>query len=202
MSFITSRVPLPSSSSSTSTSSASSSPSNSSSGSSEHKNRLLEYGHQLLNAMFHHEIVKRIDMDVYKTAKSVPKPLDLQLIKEAVAKAKDILGLATCNDGDNDTTGSSSSSGTFGSRSVAGTNVLCSTISWEQSIFTIEQNIIQFLLCLYDISVHADDSKLIGQLSFDKDDVWAMKFVTVTSNMRSSIFTIPLQSYHDAKGKL
>ena len=199
MSFITSGVPLPFSLSS----SLSSSSNSSSSGISDHKNRLLEYGHQLLNAMFHHEIVKRIDMDVYKTAKSVPKPLDLQLIKEAVAKAKDILGLATCNDGDNDTTGSSSSSssGTFG-RSVAGTNVLCSTISWEQSIFTIEQNIIQFLLCLYDISVHADDSKLIGQLSFDKDDVWAMKFVTVTSNMRSSIFTIPLQSYHDAKGKL
>ena len=196
MSFITSGVPLPLSSSSSSPS-----PSNSSSsGSSDHKNRLLEYGHQLLNAMFHHEIVKRIDMDVYKTAKSVPKPLDLQLIKEAVAKAKDILGLATCNDGDDDATGSSNS-GTF-VRSVAGTNVLCSTISWEQSIFTIEQNIIQFLLCLYDISVHADDSKLIGQLSFDKDDVWAMKFVTVTSNMRSSIFTIPLQSYHDAKGKL
>jgi len=190
MSFITSGIPLPLSSSLSS---------NSSSGSSEHKNRLLEYGHQLLNAMFHHEIVKRIDMDVYKTAKSVPKPLDLHLIEEAVAKAKDILGLATSNDGDDDTTGSSS--GTMG-RSVGVTNVLCSAISWEQSIFTIEQNIIQFLLCLYDISVHADDSKLIGQLSFDKDDVWAMKFVTVTSNMRSSIFTIPLQSYHDAKGKL
>ena len=194
MSIITSGIPLPLSSLPSSLPS-----SNSSSDSSEHKNRLLEYGHQLLNAMFHHEIVKRIDMDVYKTAKSVPKPLDLQLIKEAVAKAKDILGLATSNDGDDDTTGSSS--GTIG-RSVAVTNVLSSAISWEQSIFTIEQNIIQFLLCLYDISLHADDSKLIGQLSFDKDDVWAMKFVTVTSNMRSSIFTIPLQSYHDAKGKL
>jgi hypothetical protein len=199
MSFITSGIPLPLSSSS------SSSP-NSSIGSSEHANRLLEYGHQLLNAMFHHEIVKRIDMDVYKTAKSVPKPLDLQLIKEAVAKAREILGIAISNGDvddpiDDDPTGSSSGSGTT-SRSVTGTNVLCSTISWEQSIFTIEQNIIQFLLCLYDISVHADDSKLIGQLSFDKDDVWAMKFVTVTSNMRSSIFTIPLQSYHDAKGKL
>ena len=194
MSIITSGIPLPLSSLSSLPSSNSSS-----SASSEHKYRLLEYGHQLLNSMFHHEIVKRIDMDVYKTAKSVPKPLDLQLIEEAVAKAKDILGLATSNDGDDDTTGSSS--GTIG-RSVAVTNVLCSAISWEQSIFTIEQNIIQFLLCLYDISVHADDSKLIGQLSFDKDDVWAMKFVTVTSNMRSSIFTIPLQSYHDAKGKL
>ena len=197
MSIITRGIPLPLSSSSSSNSS--------SSGSSEHKNRLLEYGHQLLNTMFHHEIVKRIDMDVYKTAKSVPKPLDLQLIKDAVAKAKDILGIATSNDGDNDhhhiddLTGSSS---VIIGRSVAVTNVLCSAISWEQSIFTIEQNIIQFLLCLYDISVHVDDSKLIGQLSFDKDDVWAMKFVTVTSNMRSSIFTIPLQSYHDAKGKL
>jgi len=202
MSIITSGIPLPLSSLSSLPSSNSSS-----SASSEHKNRLLEYGHQLLNAMFHHEIVKRIDMDVYKTAKSVPKPLDLQLIEEAVAKAKDILGLATSNDGDKDDhhhiddNPTGSSSGTI-DRSVAVTNVLSSAISWELSIFTIEQNIIQFLLCLYDISVHVDDSKLIGQLSFDKDDVWAMKFVTVTSNMRSSIFTIPLQSYHDAKGKL
>ena len=157
--------------------------------------------------MFHHEIVKRIDMDVYKTAKSVPKPLDLQLIQDSVVKTREILGIAKSDSNDDDdddiiTRSSSSGSGSTNGKGVARTNILCSASSWEQLIFTIEQNIIQFLLCLYDISTHVDDSKLIGQLSFDKDDVWAMKFVTVTSNMRSSIFEIPLQSYHNAKGKI
>lgn len=37
-------------------------------------------------------------------------------------------------------------------------------------------------------------------LVFDKDNDWAMRTVLTLSNIRSHIFHIPLQSYHDGKG--
>lgn len=42
-------------------------------------------------------------------------------------------------------------------------------------------------------------SPQVGALSFDKDDVHALDFVTAASNLRSAIFDIPRQSRWDVK---
>ena len=40
----------------------------------------------------------------------------------------------------------------------------------------------------------------MGAHAFDKDDRVAMKFVCAAANLRSYIFSIEVQSYHDCKG--
>jgi len=39
-----------------------------------------------------------------------------------------------------------------------------------------------------------------GHLSFDKDDLDALNFVTAATNLRCHIFSIPIQSRFDVKG--
>jgi len=133
---------------------------------------VMQYGKDLLTALYSTEIDKRLAMDVYKTAKVVPAALELSDIHQAVEACRASL-----------TNTSTTSSSTAG---------------WDHRIFSLQENIIQFLTCLYEVGVK--DRQLIGQLSFDKDDLWAMKFVTAASNLRSHVFTIPLLSFHDAKG--
>lgn len=131
---------------------------------------VLNYGEALITALFRTEIDKRLEMEVYKTAKVVPAPLELGDIHSAVQACR-----------------ASLSSGTAGT-----------SAGWDHRIFSLQENILQFLTCLYEVGVK--DRQLIGTLSFDKDDLWAMKFVTAASNLRSHVFTIPLLSFHDAKG--
>ena len=131
----------------------------------------LQYGKDLITALYRDEIDKRLQMDVYKTAKVVPVALGLQEIHDAVEACRVAL-----------TSGVASSSAS----------------GWDHRTFSLQENIIQFLTCLHEVGVK--DRQLIGQLSFDKDDLWAMKFITAASNLRSHVFTIPLLSFHDAKG--
>ena len=148
----------------------------SSNGSTNSIDMILEYGKNLLIALYNTEIQKRLEMDVYKTAKVIPVPLNITAITTAVKECHQILT----------------------NSNVKTSNNLTSA-GWVNRIFTLNENLIQFLLCLYDISI-SNERNLIGTLSFDKDDLWAMKFITVASNLRSHVFTIPLLSFHDAKG--
>ena len=63
-------------------------------------------------------------------------------------------------------------------------------------IWSQQDNVVEFVACL----VEAPSLDAILP-SFDKDDALAMRLVTASSNLRSSVFGIePLQSYYSAKG--
>jgi ubiquitin-like 1-activating enzyme E1 B len=141
---------------------------------------LLSYVQQLIIGLFHKEVQKRIDMETYKTATRTPIPLDMTTIQTACDQVKQILEAKKTN-----------------------TN---STImepsekkGWDHQVWSIVDSLIEFILSFFTL-FHSKDLGLLGQLSFDKDDLWSMKFVTATSNIRSFIFNIPLLSFHDAKG--
>jgi ubiquitin-like 1-activating enzyme E1 B len=131
---------------------------------------LLSFGHALLTALYDTEIQKRIGMDVYKTAKVLPVLLSANLITEAVATTRSVL---------NKTTPAPSQ--------VSG---------WDQRVPSLSDCIVEVLLSLHLASSDAQ----LGLLAFDKDALWTMKFVTAAANLRAHIFTIPLLSFHDAKG--
>lgn len=131
---------------------------------------LAQYGKDLISALYSTEIEKRLEMGVYKTAKVVPAPLNLEDVAAAVQAWQTQSEVST----------------------------LTSAGGWDHRTFSLRENITLFLTCLQEVAVR--DRNLIGQLSFDKDDVWAMKFVTAASNLRSHVFSIPLLSFHDAKG--
>jgi ubiquitin-like 1-activating enzyme E1 B len=141
---------------------------------------LLLYAKELAIGLFHRETQKKIDMDVYKTAAKIPEPTDLTLIEAAVADAKRIVE-------SNPTTWKYDRYETPG-------------VNWEQKVSSLQVVLVDFILCLVEIGFNDETSSLIGQLSFDKDDFWAMRFVVACANIRSAIFSIPILSFHDCKG--
>jgi len=145
------------------------------------RSTLTTYLEELVIGLFHNEVQKKIDMEVYKTAKSVPIPLNIDLIRSTIHQAMDLFVTPR-------------SAGTVG---IAG--LPSSGANWEQKVWTVAENIMEFVAAIYELLISKDVS-FIGQLSFDKDDLWAMKFVTACTNIRSSIFSIPCLSFHDAKG--
>lgn len=133
---------------------------------------VLKFGQDLITALYNTEIEKRIGMDVYKTAKVMPVAVSSSTIQQGVDTARSVLA------------------GQTPAPSRKG--------KWDQTIFTPEECVTEFLLALQDAVTKYCEH--LGQLSFDKDDQWAMKFITSASNLRSHIFSIPLVSFHDAKG--
>lgn len=133
---------------------------------------ILTYGQNLLTALYGAEIDKRLEMGVYKTAKVVPAALSGEDIAAAVESCRATLA-------------GEAGTGKTGSGS-------------DQRVLSLQENLVLFLTCL--VEVVRKDYALLGQLSFDKDDLWAMRFVTAASNLRSHVFSIPLLSFHDAKG--
>lgn len=134
---------------------------------------LLPFVRELLIGLFNKEVQKRIDMEVYKTAKAVPVPLAIDVIDEAMNTARDVI---------ENTNGQTAPS--------IGSN-------WDQRVWTMKDCLVEFTLAYVDA---LKEPGSIGSLSFDKDDIWSMKFVTAASNIRSAIFSIPTLSFHDAKG--
>lgn len=146
-------------------------------------------------------------MGVYKTAKQTPIGLDPAVVEQAVRD----LGLNTADPD------------------------LCQRLGWEQKIFSVEELVLTFLVCIYctflyirsnprifmsvselsitniicatnfqrclqELSASPKDRALLGSLSFDKDDLWAMKFVFAAANLRMHVFSIlPLVSFHNCK---
>jgi len=138
-------------------------------------------GKALITALFNTEVHKRISMEVYKTSRSPPVPLDIEVINNGCNLMIDILQSKRARP------------------SEAGEG-------WDHRIWSDVESVAEFILCLYDISLLqrtalADGSPgVIGSLTFDKDDNIAMKFVAAATNLRSRIFSIDLLSFHDAKG--
>mmetsp|Transcript_29432 Transcript_29432/g.41979 ORF Transcript_29432/g.41979 Transcript_29432/m.41979 type:complete len:653 (-) Transcript_29432:14-1972(-) len=138
---------------------------------------ITQYGCALVTALFDTEIQKRIDMGVYKTAKHIPFSLPSELVADAGRTA---LMIALQQQGEVAPHG---------------------TQGWELIVWSVKDCIVTFLLCLFELSVSQRDRALLGSLSFDKDDLWAMRFVCAAANLRMHVFHIsPLLSYHDSKG--
>ena len=139
---------------------------------------ILGFCKTLLVALFHTEIQKRIDMNVYKTAKITPVPLSLDIIEEGIELAR---------------------------KELASTPVsLSSTLAsdWNFKMWSLSQDIVEFIHAYVEVIEEeiTTGQTVFGKMSFDKDDDWSMRFVTASSNLRSHIFTIPTLSFHDAKG--
>jgi hypothetical protein len=208
--------------------------------------KLIEHGKQVLTALYDAEIVKRIGMDVYKTAKTVPVPTAADAISAGALKASQILHrVVTAN---------------ATAMSISFADTLSALLpskreDWDRAVWTDEDCVTEVLVCLWEavvgqsvdsysytstsaatatgsdaalesnaaltatataatavtaatapvaatatpITVAAASESALGRMSFDKDDHLAMRFVCASSNMRSRIFGIPPQSFHDAK---
>lgn len=137
---------------------------------------LLAHGAALLKGLFHDDTQKRIDMDVYKTAKITPVPLATEAVDRALVLVREAY---------HETDG------------ALRTSPQLLKHDWDHQVWSVEESISEFLICLLEV-IRSGES--IGKLGFDKDDTWAMRFVTAASNLRASIFSIPMLSFHDAKG--
>jgi len=154
--------------------------------------KIVSYGTVLVTALYNQEIDKRLQMDVYKTAKVVPAPLQTEDIQAAAATAREIVHeVLTLSTSTTTTTTTTTTTGS-GWKQYMGNG-------GDQRVFSLQENLVQFLLCLVALAFRGD-AGLIGTLSFDKDDQWAMKFITCSANLRSHVFGIPLLNFHDAKG--
>lgn len=142
------------------------------------KEALLAHVRALLVALFRADIEKRIEMGVYKTAKTSPVPLSLESIDAALARARQAVA-------DPLSAPSAHSAGTH----------------WEQRVWSVEDCMVEFFLAFHQVLCgEREGESALGSLVFDKDDEWAMKFVAAAANLRSAVFSIPLLSFHDAKG--
>lgn len=125
----------------------------------------------LMNALFHDEILKRIDMGTYKTATIVPQPISLEVISQMINKF---------------------------SKSLTSSMKVSEKSNWDHTLWSMEEALYELVSLLYSIAMnHSND---IGNIEFDKDDLFTMKFVFISSLLRQHIFSIPFVTFHDAKG--
>eukprot|EP01038_Epipyxis_sp_PR26KG_P011518 gene11518-15431_t len=137
---------------------------------------IANYGKEIIKAMYNVEVQKKIEMDVYKTAKIKPQPLDIFLIETATQNAIDLI-LNSSIDYDQ----------------------LLLNRNQANSVMSLEDSIIDILLTFFTL-VKKNEVAMIGQFAFEKDDHWCMKFITAATNLRSTVFGIKTLSYHDIKG--
>lgn len=71
---------------------------------------------------------------------------------------------------------------------------------WARSVWGVERCALEVLKVVSALLADPERAKGLGAYAFDKDDPWAMRFVTAASNLRAAGFGITPQSHHDAKG--
>ena len=71
---------------------------------------------------------------------------------------------------------------------------------WDRHLWTPDECCAELLLLLLEVVTDASLRAKLGELSFDKDFELSMRFVAAAASLRSSVFSIPLLCYHDAKG--
>lgn len=140
------------------------------------------YAEQLVKGLFREETQKRIDMEVYKTAKITPEPLSLEAIAGGIQKFREDYASLSVD------------------APVTKQSSLLARVDWDHQVWSPEESVYEFVVCLLEAMWQSQQRAEIGHLGFDKDDLWAMRFVTAASNLRSHIFHIPLLSFHNAKG--
>lgn len=70
----------------------------------------------------------------------------------------------------------------------------------DRVVWKVEECAERFIQCIVNMYASPETKDLIGDCVFDKDDVLAMEFVTVASNLRSHVFHIEQKSLYDCKG--
>ncbi|DBA03434.1 TPA: hypothetical protein N0F65_002842, partial [Lagenidium giganteum] len=129
------------------------------------------YAIGVFRGLFEHEITKKLEMKVYKTATKVPKPLVLDEIltadQLAALQTKDANAQATWNDRD---------------------------------VWSVAECAKRFMACVGRMLLSEPARAHLGSYEFDKDDVLAMEFVTAGANLRAAVFTIPMESLYSCKG--
>eukprot|EP01035_Chromulina_nebulosa_P019590 gene19590-25493_t len=138
---------------------------------------IVNYSKSIIKALYVDEISKCISMEMYKTAAKTPETISIDLIESGANHSTKYIDKLQ-------------------------TNRPSSVIGWDNKIWSIEECVTEIILCIYEASqIDSKSGKsLIGQLTFDKDDALAMKFVYAASNLRCAVFGIPLSSFHDTKG--
>jgi len=126
---------------------------------------------KVLIALYNVEIQKQLDMERFKTARKVPTPIPMDMIVKLVNDENSRAPVPTKRDG------------------------------YKQTDIFSRENCIEEAISLF-----LEGAEIIqagGSIlpEFDKDDVFAMRLVTCTSNLRSYVFGIePIQSYYSTKG--
>ena len=136
---------------------------------------VITHAKALLVALFNEEVKKRIASDVYKNAKSQPIPTSHGVIDEAVAIAMQL---------------------------YSGSTSICKPSSrdaWDSSVWNDVDCALEFIATVVD-NYLGKDSEFLGTLEFDKDNTPSMVFICAAANIRSRIFSIEPQSYHNSKG--
>ena len=141
---------------------------------------VVTYIAKLLKALFHDDINKKIEMDVYKSAKSKPEPITEVMINKGLKNSIDSVN------------NKSSSSSLLLLLSNGSNN----RVEYDRKKLSEDECVTEMINCILDAI--KDDT--IGKLAFDKDDDLAMRFVAAAANLRSSVFKIETMSLHDAKG--
>jgi ubiquitin-like 1-activating enzyme E1 B len=126
----------------------------------------------VFHKVFHTDILLLASMQDLWKEKRPPKPLLL----------RDLL------DGRNTTTTTTTTTTSSTSRPVLK----------DQIVWVVEENARRFVQCVGDLQKLRETH---GDLEWDKDDPLALDFVTTATNLRASIFGIPLQSRFDVKEK-
>ncbi|KAG5191182.1 putative ubiquitin-activating enzyme [Tribonema minus] len=131
---------------------------------------ITAYAAAVLVAQFETEVAKRIGMDVYKGAKRLPEAVAGGALRALAAEY------------------------------AQAPSRVARKAGWDRDVWGVEESAREFSACLHDVYSSAALREHVGSMEFDKDDKIAMRFVTAACNLRSVVFHIPLQSYHDAKG--
>jgi ubiquitin-like 1-activating enzyme E1 B len=179
---------------------------------------LLSAISELLTGLFNVDVARRIEMDVYKTAKAVPVVVPKDVIVGATERCHSLVAAALAQDrfaGETEVVmalydcirENRSYLTAFG---VAG---LDTEGEWDHQVLPLEAAVLDAVFTLYVIGSIAcphvvSDSHLgalrsmfpVGVMEFDKDDNFAMRFVSVATNLRSGIFHIPRVHLHESKG--
>jgi len=134
---------------------------------------IARYAAAFFGALFEDEVRQKIQMGIYKGAEKPPKPIERAIFTDA---ARDVAA-----------DGSS-----IPSRSQTG--------GWRQAVWTRAEAARELTACVAEIWSDPKTAEMVGAMQFDKDDRICMRFVAAASALRSHVFSIPVQSFHDAKG--
>ena len=147
--------------------------------------QLQEYVHSLVTCLYQTEILEKRELGAYKTLAVPPQEISSRIISEGVA-----MGVTAINHMQSLAAASSCS---WSSDRDAG--------GWSQRVWSLEQAIAEVTCCIRDaLQRHETGGIQLGEYVFDKDDSFAMCFVTAAALLRSHVFHIEQKSLHDTKG--
>jgi ubiquitin-like 1-activating enzyme E1 B len=141
-----------------------------------HEGAALEWIVAVLVEHFISDVQRKINVGLYKTSAVQPRPVSRESIDSFLLLLR---------------------------RDESSLNSLPSSHSgWERDVWAQQECIEELVSSSLDAyrSTQGAPGGTSRKLEFDKDDRLAMRFVTAASNLRSSVFSIPMLSYYDAKG--